>query len=147
MKFLCDIMLGRLARYLRMLGFDAVHTKSTAALGPYKEREDVLFLTKRKKVMGFKNMVYIKADKAKEQLREIKDIIGPYIDRERFMTRCIICNVGLEDIGKEEVEGLVPEFVFHTYKEFKRCPSCKRIYWEGTHTDYMERFIEEVLGT
>lgn len=147
MKFLCDIMLGRLARYLRMLGFDAIHARSTASLNLYKGREDVLFLTKRKKAMGFKNMVYIKADKAKDQLREIKDIIGPYIDKERFMTRCILCNADLEHVEKEEVEGLVPEFVYHTYKEFKRCPSCRRIYWEGTHTDYMEKLIEEVLGS
>lgn len=147
MKFLCDIMLGRLARYLRILGLDTIHVKNTGSLTPYKNRDDVLFLTKRKKIMGFKNTVLIRSDKARDQLREIKDIIGPYLDEKRYMTRCILCNVELEDVKKEEVEGLVPEFVYHTYKEFKRCPSCKRLYWEGTHTQYMEKFIEEVLGS
>ena len=53
------------------------------------------------------------------------------------MTRCIECNVCLVEAKKEDIEPLVPEYIYHHHDTFKTCPSCRKVYWEGSHADEM----------
>jgi hypothetical protein len=148
MRFYCDIMLGRLARYLRILGLDTIYGERINANSLYNNHiKDLRIFTKRR-IRGSLSgrVIHISSDNVMEQLKEIKDVILPYIDRKRIMSRCITCNLLLVPVEKKEIEHLVPEFVFHHHEEFKRCPSCKRVFWQGSHTEHMERWIETIFG-
>ena len=147
MKFLCDIMLGKLAKYLRILGFDAVYLRDANLFHHYNKKEDPRWLlTRRKTMLADQRTIFIKAQNVREQLKELADLIKPAIDLDKVLTRCINCNVPLVDVKKEMIEHRVPEFVFHRYDLFKICPRCERVYWAGTHTEHMSQLIEEMRG-
>jgi len=146
MRFICDAMLGRLARRLRLLGFDTVYARSASALEEYRRKEaDRVLLTRRSRIEANARMVRIESEHVVEQLREIKALIGPTIDTERIFRRCIECNTELIEAEKTEIESRVPEFVYHAHARFRVCPSCGRVYWEGSHTESMKRVLKELL--
>ncbi len=146
MNFICDVMLGKLAKYLRILGFDTIYIKNARAIEDYKRlKSERLFLTRRTKETGYERTVHIKSEVPLEQLREIKGLIRPHVKSGAVLNRCIECNNELVDVDKKDIEPLVPEFVFHTYVRFRMCPSCKRIYWEGSHTTGMAAMVKEVM--
>ena len=147
MKFLCDIMLGKLAKYLRILGLDADCVMSGKEPGRTPaSTEPRLFLTRRSALKGGEGVIFIHADRPRDQLLEIREVIRPFVDGARVMTRCLECNVPLLRIAKEDVEQLVPEFVFHKYEIFMTCPLCRKVYWAGSHAAHMGRLLEEVFG-
>ena len=147
MKFVCDAMLGKLAKYLRLLGFDASYAPSKAALEREMLREPGrMVLTRRTKNDFSSPTVRVRSEMVRAQLDEIKDLIKVDVDKTAVLDRCIECNLLLVDVDKTDVESLVPEFVYHAYARFKVCPSCKRVYWEGTHAKGMEKLIEEILN-
>ncbi len=145
MKFACDVMLGKLAKYLRILGFDAAYVTGSMELADLCDEEDPrIFLTRRRRSFAYKKIVHIKAEEVREQLRQIKSLIKPFIDPGRVMGRCISCNLPLMDVNKATIEHRVPEFVFHTYSRFKVCQRCDRVYWAGSHAKHMSQLIEEM---
>jgi uncharacterized protein len=147
MRFACDVMLGKLAKYLRILGFDAAYPLVDVALSDLYDQEDPrVFLTRRRKPFAYARTVHIKAENVREQIKELKELIKPFIDPDNVLSRCINCNVLLEDVKKELIEHRVPEFVFHTYTAFKICPGCDRVYWAGTHANHMSQLIEEITS-
>lgn len=147
MKFICDVMLGKLAKYLRLLGFDAVYAPGPTSLERHAQNSgDRLFLTRRRGTTGFSTTFHLTSEKTREQLMEMRDLIRSAIEPGKVSNRCIRCNVELIEVEKLEIESRVPEFVFHNYVRFKTCPSCKRIYWEGSHAKGMESLIQEILA-
>jgi uncharacterized protein len=147
MRFACDVMLGKLAKYLRILGFDATYPLVDVALSELYDQEDPrVFLTRRRKAFAYERTVYIRLENVREQLKEVKELIKPFIDPDKVLSRCINCNVLLTDVEKETIEHRVPEFVFHTYTAFKVCPRCDRVYWAGTHANHMSQLIEEITS-
>ena len=147
MRFACDVMLGKLAKYLRILGFDATYPLGDVAHSDLYDQEDPrVFLTRRRKVSAYERTVYITVENVREQFKELKELIKPFIDPDKVLSRCINCNVLLVDVKKETIEHRVPEFVFHTYNAFKVCPRCDRVYWAGTHANHMSRLIEEITS-
>jgi uncharacterized protein with PIN domain len=150
MKFICDAMLGKLAKNLRILGLDAEYIKNTSSLQHYQGHTDPpYFLTrtsgKMHYTMHYKRIIFIKSDSVKDQLREIKEIILPYIDQRKVMNRCIECNAELVEVEKINVEQKVPEFVYHQYGQFRECPKCEKVYWEGSHTAGMVQLVREMI--
>jgi uncharacterized protein with PIN domain len=147
MRFVCDAMLGKLAKYLRILGFDAAYAPTSGTLDRYRTHEgDRVLLTRRRGSSAFAKTVRIHSEIAREQLKEIRALIKPAVARPAVFGRCIECNVELIEADKADVEPDVPEFVYHHYARFKRCPSCGRVYWEGSHTSGMEALLEEMLS-
>ena len=147
MRFACDVMLGKLAKYLRILGFDAVYLKKVDLLDHYEREDDPpYFLTRRRKAFAYEKTIYIKTENVQEQLKELRDLIKPFVDPDKVLARCINCNLPLAYVKKETIEHRLPEFVFHTYNAFKICPHCQRVYWAGTHTEHMAELIKEVTG-
>ena len=147
MKFICDAMLGKLARYLRLLGLDAVYIRKSNQLEAYRnEEEKPFFLTRHRPESSYEKTVYIVSDRVMDQLREIRDLVRPFIGQEKVLKRCLECNRELVPAGKDEIEHLVPEFVFHHYDRFMICPGCERVYWGGSHVQNMERIVREVIG-
>jgi len=147
MRFACDVMLGKLAKYLRILGFDAVYLRNIDSLERYARDDDPpWFLTRRSKAIAYEKTTYIKSENVWEQVREISELVKPFISPDTTLGRCINCNLPLVDVEKEMIEHRVPEFVFHTYNAFKMCPQCQRVYWAGTHTEKMAQLIAEVMA-
>jgi hypothetical protein len=147
MRFICDVMLGKLAKYLRLLGFDTIYAASPSALEAYRALpDDRVFLTRRKGASGFPRTVLLASERTRVQLTELGPLIRAEKSRERALHRCIECNVELVEADRTEIESRVPEFVFHTYRAFKICPSCARVYWEGSHVKGMESLIKEILS-
>ena len=148
MRFICDAMLGKLVKYLRILGLDTIYITALTELNSFKSvDEPPYFFTKRKmQKASYKESIYIQSDNVMDQLNEIKGIIKPYINPETFMNRCIRCNTLLSDAKKNDIEMLVPEFAYHRYNHFKTCQSCKKIYWEGSHVEHMRGWVKEIIG-
>ena len=146
MRFICDVMLGKLSKYLRVLGLDTVCIEAMEDLSQYtSEKKLQFFLTKRgpHKVL-YRNSIYIKSNRVIDQLIEIKDIILPHISATTLMNRCIRCNTVLNDVKKADIEGLVPEFIFHKHDVFKACPSCNKVYWEGSHVAHINKWVKKI---
>ena len=147
MKFVCDTMLGKLAKYLRTFGLDTEYIKNMKEREIFAHPDESFYLlTRRTDIKDRDRVIFIRSDKPSSQLKEIRHIVGPYLDPGKAMTRCIICNMPLIHILRADVEQYVPEFVFHRYKTFVKCPQCGKIYWEGSHTVRMSQFMEEVFG-
>ncbi len=148
-RFIADAMLGKLARWMRTLGYDVEYEKSIGDEELVKRAldEDRLIITrdtlliKRRKVRG--RFIFVKSDKAAGQLKEIT---GQFkVPRGMLLTRCLRCNTALIDADKGEMEGRVPPYVFKTQEHFSVCTRCGRIYWGGTHRARMVEEIEKML--
>ena len=124
-EFDVDGMLGRLAKWLRILGFDAEYPVP----GPRPGR---IYLTGKKSCCVPEGIRIVSGD-LMEQLEQVFEETGICADPALFLCRCIACNVQVRSISKEDVVGRVPSRVLDMIDEFRQCASCGRIYWEGTH--------------
>jgi uncharacterized protein len=147
MTFICDVMLGKLARHMRVFGLDTVYIRNPAMLNAYRNhKERPYFLTRSRQSTGYTPTLVIDSNDPREQLKEIREIIRPYIDLQKVMKRCITCNVDLTATEKSAIEQYVPEHIYHQYESFWICPSCKRVYWGGSHTRGMGELIKEMMS-
>ena len=142
MRFICDNTLGKLTKYLRILGFDTILLHDSNTLNEYRNLDiHPLFFTKKTKHPAYESTVVIHANRIEEQFKEIEDIIRPHIDSRMLMTRCIECNTLLRSVQKEEIESRIPEYIYHHHEKFMVCPSCNKIFWEGTHAEHIKEWI------
>jgi uncharacterized protein with PIN domain len=144
MKFGADKMLGRLAKWLRVIGQDVTYGPHLSGNGLIREarKEGRLILT-RDRSIAKKNppdYLLIQSDKFREQLKQVIDAcqLDPW--KEPF-TRCIECNTALAPLAKDRVENRVPPYVFATQEKFSFCSKCQRIYWPATH---QQKMLEEL---
>jgi len=146
MKFIVTDELGRLLRWLRILGFDTVLEKNRAGLVIRSLREERIILTRDSKISRFTGIRTIKIDSdfVEEQLEQLIRKLNLKIDRNNIFSICILCNEALEPAGKNSVKGEVPEFVFETQENFTRCPKCGKIYWRGTHWALANKFLDRM---
>jgi uncharacterized protein with PIN domain len=149
MKLLLTRELGRLSKWLRILGFDAEYFKedNASSLIIQALRDDRIILTRNQRLPqahGIK-IILIKQERIKAQLSEVLKALQVQPDSEIMFSRCIICNVELAEIEKEEIKDRVPEYVFRTQEDFITCPKCKRIYWQGTHWGNVQNMLKEIV--
>lgn len=146
MKFFCDIMLGKLAKFLRILGFDTRYERliSEQELILAARREGRIIITRKKRLVNEKDVIFLDTDSPKEQLKILNQRLN-LKDRIKPFSRCLICNEEIEEIDKEEAKGKVPYFTFQTQENFSRCPSCQRIYWAGSHLKGMRKFLDSII--
>ena len=140
-RFVVDSMLGRLAKWLRTMGYDT-HYQSRYSRPQIENllADGRIFVTrKRQWVRTLPSAIFLKSDFVGEQLRELKER-GFLTPRPLPFTRCIKCNSVLVDAEPQLVSEHVPDYVLYErgYR-IKQCPSCKRFYWPGTHRERMER--------
>jgi uncharacterized protein len=149
MKFIADRMLGKLAKSLRMLGYDTIYYRGDDLhqLLHMARHDGRVILTRNTKLIlrGPEDRIFgVTEDNPHDQLRQLIEKGHVPLDEEKFFCRCLLCNTLLDQIPREKAEGNVPDFVFHQQKEFFQCPQCKRIYWPGTHQKNMERRLKEL---
>ena len=144
MKFVADKMLGRLARWLRIIGHDVTYGPHLAGSGLLRaaRKEGRLILTRDRSVAKRSPPGYllIESDHFREQLKEVVRAFGLDPFKDAF-TRCVECNALLESVLKQAVEGKVPPYVFSTQEKFSFCSVCRRIYWPATH---QQKMLEEL---
>ena len=148
MKLLLTRELGRLAKWLRILGFDTEYFKeaniSSLIIQALRENRVIITRNHRLPRSAGLRVVLIKEEKLKEQLREVSKALEISLDSVLMFSRCIICNEELVEIAKDQIKDRVPEYVFNTQKDFISCPKCERIYWQGTHWGNVETILKEI---
>ncbi|MDD5348355.1 MAG: Mut7-C RNAse domain-containing protein [Candidatus Omnitrophica bacterium] len=148
MKLLLTRELGRLARWLRIMGFDSEYTRqnNNASVLMQALREDRTILTRNHHLpasRGIKILV-LEQETIKEQLGETLRLLRIDPGQERMFTRCTICNKELTAVAKESVKDKVPEYVFSTQEDFYSCGTCGRIYWHGTHWGNVRQLLDSI---
>jgi len=138
MKLLCDHMLGSLARWLRFLGYDTAYPEPgpDRTLIERARTEGRILLTRDKELAArVSGAIQIRSDNLEQQIREVAAVIPLRLVDP--LSRCSLCNEVLVHAPLEDVKHLVPEGVLSRHHAFWRCPSCGRVYWQGTHWDKM----------
>jgi hypothetical protein len=140
MKFLADSSLGRLSKWLRILGYDTVYCRGDAdrIFLRKAEKEGRVVLTRRKDVLARQHpgiVLFVESDRVEGQLVEVLAKLGLNAEPENRFTVCLRCNEFLKEAKREEVRSLVPDYVFRTQSEFRVCPKCRGVYWPGTHRE------------
>lgn len=151
MKFLVDRMLGKLAKELRMLGYDTIYYRGEDPhqLLQLARQEGRVILTRNTKLIPKRlgdRILRVTEDKPSLQLKELIQKGHISLDGESLFSRCLLCNVLLKEIPRGEAEGKVPDFIFYQQKEFFQCPHCRKIYWQGSHQENMQKRVEELFG-
>jgi uncharacterized protein len=150
-RFAVDRMLGRLARWLRLLGFDTAYRSDLpgARLLTLAAREGRVVLTRDAR-LGRRRLdlpiVVLRSDRFRDQLHELDRQI-PLGGAEARPARCSLCNVPLEPLAASAVPPSVPPYVRETQTEFQRCAACRRIYWPATHRTRILAEIESLALT
>jgi hypothetical protein len=147
LRLLADCMLGRLAKWLRLLGYDTAYENDATdyELARRARAEGRLLLTRDRELAarrGLKTLL-IRSEQLEHQVRQIHEALGP--PPEPSLSRCSLCNVVLEEIPAEDAADRVPRYVLETHAEFRHCPSCGRVYWSGSHVEAMEEQLEQFV--
>ena len=148
MKFLATEEVGRLARWLRLMGYDTVSVRSLPFTvlyrTAYNEQRIVLTRNRRIKTSRLFRVIHLTSPVLEEQLRQVLRELNLTIDDKKLFTRCDVCNVPVEPIEKARVKDRVPPHVFHKQQTFYTCPSCQRIYWAATHWERARALFEKI---
>ncbi|PKN70479.1 MAG: hypothetical protein CVU54_05105 [Deltaproteobacteria bacterium HGW-Deltaproteobacteria-12] len=147
-KYVTDASLARLAKWLRLLGYDTIVFPHAAGrdLLNIASAEGRIVLTRRLDLpeRQFACRLYLVKGKAiGGQLSEVINQFSLKIEKEKLFRICLKCNEKLTAAAKEEVRNLVPEFVFANCGEYNKCPHCRKIYWAGTHQRNALRFLDK----
>jgi hypothetical protein len=147
-RFILDAHLGKLAKYLRMLGFDTLYRndfgdEEIIGLAVKENRiiltRDKLLLQSRRVTHGY----YIRSTDKHQQLREVVRKFDLY-SQFRSFTRCMTCNAELVPKSRQEIPNLIQPGILELYEDYYFCPDCVKVYWQGSHFKRMESFIREL---
>jgi uncharacterized protein with PIN domain len=147
-KFIADVHLGRLARYLKMMGLDVSYKNNfnddEIVQLSLKERRAIL--TKDRGILKRNEVTHgywVRSTKAEAQAKEILERFQLQSEIKEF-TRCLECNTELIKIAKEKIARNIPPKVNASQEEFFKCPGCEKLYWKGTHHQKMLLFIKRL---
>jgi uncharacterized protein with PIN domain len=149
-RFFTDRMLGKLAKWLRVLGYDVVYLRQAADEEIVERlREGRIFLTRGRRAGSWQQLgkvFVVNANEPKKQLREVvQGLRLAMIDAELF-SRCLSCNCLLDTVNRDEVRAEVPDYIYQTQSQFHRCCDCGKVYWSGSHSEKMRQQLEEILA-
>jgi uncharacterized protein len=149
-KFILDAHLGKLAKFLRMFGFDTLYKNDypDETIRKIAGQESRIILTRDKDLLNHKDVThgyYVRAVHPKDQLAEIIVKFDLYSQASPF-TLCLNCNQPLINLEKEKIRAEVDSDTFRIFSEFYRCPECRKIYWKGSHYEHMKEFIGQKIN-
>ena len=147
-KFVADVMLGRVARWLRILGYDTLYFSNAG------DDELIYIALTQKRILLTRDTelaknagscgYLVRANELWAQLREIKNHFG--LHTKIRLVRCPICNGEIVPVPRDEVKNKVPTYTFLTHDQFWRCTNCGKIYWRGSHTKLAEKDIKQKIN-
>ncbi|MDP8242390.1 MAG: Mut7-C RNAse domain-containing protein [Candidatus Celaenobacter antarcticus] len=146
-KFAVDKMLGRLAKWLRLLGYDTFYKNKIkpVTLLSIAQSENRIIVTKNRYFLKHPfpvPILFLNTDTLEKQLLEIDDKYP--LQKNKAFSRCPLCNNATTPVEKENIKKLVPEYVFRTHECFHQCIHCGKIYWRGTHPQRALAFLEKI---
>ena len=139
MKFLCDQMLGTLAKWLRILGFDTFYAHTDMEdkeLLQIAKQENRVLITRDKQLIqkARREQLHIVEMQTIDLDNQLSQVLHDVeIDEKIVLTRCSLCNTVLENIQKNDVKDKVPHRIFEQNDQFWFCKTCKKVYWTGSH--------------
>jgi len=154
MKFIVDSNVGRLARWLRIAGFDTLFindlddnrlVRLALSEGRALLTKDTQILKRRVATTGRLKVILIESEEVKAQLRQVVKTLN-LGDQIKPFTICLECNQPLVPREKEDVKELVPPYIFQTQTQYMQCPTCHRVYWRGTHWQRMSGELERIVS-
>jgi uncharacterized protein len=149
-QFIADVMLGKLTKWLRVMGIDVLYDPDATDVQLLRRAEcrGRILLTRDRHMVrrrGVPQCLYIESDYYHEQVRQVIQAFH-LADRLQLFSRCLQCNQHLDAVHKEVVADRVPPYVYATQIAFKYCAICHRVYWGGTHRDNMLRQLQAMLN-
>lgn len=164
-RFLADRTVGKLARWLRILGYDTLYWPQLTPVGLLAEgrRQGRVILSRNIRILQGRRVspssrsdetrrpwvkdapacVFIRSDHFRQQLKQVVETLGLEVT-SAVLNRCVACNQVLQVVSKAEVEARVPAYVWSTQSAFRRCPGCGRIYWPASHRDHILAELERL---
>jgi len=144
-RFVADVHLGTLARYLRLLGFDTRYGNDLgdAELAELTARERRVLLTCDVGLLKRKAVVRGQWLRSRDPERQVEEVVEALQLTRAFrpFTRCLTCNGQLAVLARTDVNGLVPPRVYRRFRSFRQCRECRRVYWRGTHYARLQRLV------
>jgi len=150
MKILCDQMLGTLAKWLRIMGFDTFYANAEMSdedlLNIAKGENRTIFTRDKELIIRGKkknlNVIAIETTDLDLQLNQVLKHVN--INENSVLSRCTLCNTLLDTIEKNKVQGKVPSKVFENNEKFWFCSKCNKFYWMGSHYNEMIDKIDKI---
>jgi uncharacterized protein with PIN domain len=147
-RFPLDGHLGRLAAYLRMLGFDCLYRNDydDEQLAETAQREDRILLSRDRRLLMRKAVTYGYCLRPLDSLEQLNEVIQRFDLTSRLAPfhRCLLCNHPLEPVAKEVVLDRLEPLTRLYFDDFQICPSCGQIYWKGSHYEKMQKLVEAI---
>ncbi len=147
LRFIVDLNVGRLARWLRMMGYDTLlfdHGEDYRMIRIALDQariiitRDTRIMERRVITSGRLRAILVSGDRPEKQMRQVMEHLPLNVDFRPF-SLCLECNQPLVERSKEDVADRVPPYVFQTQEQFVECPACRRVFWKGTHWQAMTR--------
>jgi len=154
LKFIVDNNVGKLVKWLRIMGYDTLFFGGSSDSGmiAIALNEDRVILTRDTQIMkrrvvtsGQLKAILITSDEPELQMRQVIDTLNLNCQFRPF-SLCLECNQPLVERSKEQVKDLVPPYVFQTQSQYVECPACHRIYWRGTHWQAMTKKLKKFMN-
>ncbi|RTR00454.1 Mut7-C RNAse domain-containing protein [Halomonas nitroreducens] len=148
LRFLLDVHLGRLARYLRLLGFDCRYRNHAgdAELAAQAEREGRILLTRDRNLLKRKRVALGRCVRADDPFVQLEEVARAFalLDELAPFTRCTRCNGRLEAVDKAAVDHRLEPLTRRYVDTFLQCEACGQVYWHGSHVPRMETLVERL---
>jgi uncharacterized protein with PIN domain len=146
MRFVADAMLGTLAKWLRILGYDTHFDPDLDdhQLVRVARAEDRMLLTRDRELARRRGVrvLFVAKEDLESQIRQVLRDLD--LEPKRSFSRCPVCNARLVELDRETARSRVPAYVARRHDDFKACPECSRVYWQGSHREEMDRFLDSV---
>lgn len=149
-RFVLDNHLGRLAAYLRMLGFDCLYQNQfdDEEMAKIAQEEARILLSRDRRLLMRKAVVHGYCLRSLDSLEQLSEVMKRFNLKERIRPfhRCLRCNQPLEPVAKEAILDRLEPLTRLYFDEFQICPACKQIYWKGSHFERMQSLVEQITG-
>ena len=146
LRFVADQSLGKLVKWLRILGFDTcIRYFDKSSMSPITDLEKGILLTRIRRMRNHSPSVFIESNEPMTQLRQVIRATGITSADIRLLSRCLRCNRTVAPIDKASVFAKVPDYVWENHHAFHSCPECGRIYWLGSHARRSRARIHDLL--
>ncbi len=148
-KFLADENVGKLGRWLRILGYDVAYQSPAldAQLALKALRENRVILTRDREFVQrrmVERYLLLTSQDPVEQLKQVIQVFHLKLDCDSFFTRCLSCNTPIQFVPKADVRSAVPDYVYRTQDQFHRCSTCNQLFWAGSHTINFQEWLKRV---
>ena len=148
-RFAAEKTLGRLTKWLRLLGFDTLYESELSGKKFIESLEkDRILLTRTRRIQkqfASCKLIFVESDHLVQQLNQIFRELGIKAAQTQPFSRCLQCNTSIVIVEKTTTWGRVPDYIFETHDRFQKCPECDRIYWRGSHTRRSLEKIRQLL--